>query len=429
MIINWFSPLPPAKTEIAAYTRRILPPLCEQVEVRLWTSEKTWDRSLQEYCEVCSFSPDSPPWERIGSADVSFYNLGNNGRFHDDIWAVSEQQPGVAIVHDPCLHDLVAFRYQGRRKDRESYLRLLRSVHGAEGVRLGAQFWDGLLPPAELAEKCPCTPALVATAIAALVHTDEARKAILAAGGPPTVFSPLPYGSVAPPPSRSVHPPPWRLLVFGHLGSNRCLDAILRALATSHYRDLFSLDICGELHDATAARGISEFGLESQVKLRGYLSEENLDSALLKADLAINLRYPTMGEVSASQLRIWSRALPSIVTRVGWYAEIPEGAALFVQPGDEISDLHGHLKALSEDPESLAVGKAGYDYLIKEHGTSRYIEQVLSLARDASQLRLRRAGLRCADRLGKVLGSCAEPHAAERYLDRCTQIVWDLVCQ
>ena len=41
----------------------------------------------------------------------------------------------------------------------------------------------------------------------------------------------------------------------------------------------------------------------------------------LNLELLINLRYPTMGEASLSQLRIWRHALPSMVTQVGWHEE------------------------------------------------------------------------------------------------------------
>ena len=55
-------------------------------------------------------------------------------------------------------------------------------------------------------------------------------------------------------------------------------------------------------------------GLRERVTFHGYVSEAELEAALDDADLAVNLRYPTMGEASGSQLRIWDHALPSLVT-------------------------------------------------------------------------------------------------------------------
>lgn len=54
---------------------------------------------------------------------------------------------------------------------------------------------------------------------------------------------------------------------------------------------------------------------------------------LAHSDMALNIRYPSMEEASFSQLRIWEHALPAIVTRVGWYATLPEDVVFFVRPG------------------------------------------------------------------------------------------------
>ena len=49
-VIHWVSPLLPAETDIAHYTRRILPALCARADVTLWTDATTWDRELDRFC-------------------------------------------------------------------------------------------------------------------------------------------------------------------------------------------------------------------------------------------------------------------------------------------------------------------------------------------------------------------------------------------
>ncbi len=39
MKINWFSPLPPARTDIAEYTVRVLPGLIKNCQLELWTDQ------------------------------------------------------------------------------------------------------------------------------------------------------------------------------------------------------------------------------------------------------------------------------------------------------------------------------------------------------------------------------------------------------
>ena len=62
--------------------------------------------------------------------------------------------------------------------------------------------------------------------------------------------------------------------------------------------------------------------MERLVKIHGYVRD--LDERLAEADLAVNLRYPSMGEASAAQLRIWDHALPSLVTERGGIASFRE---------------------------------------------------------------------------------------------------------
>ena len=62
---------------------------------------------------------------------------------------------------------------------------------------------------------------------------------------------------------------------------------------------------------------VEELRLQDIVTLHGFVPAEALEAALASAHLAINFRFPTMGEASVSQLQIWDHALPSLVTRVG----------------------------------------------------------------------------------------------------------------
>ena len=50
--INWFSPLPPARTGIADYTFGILPELSRRAEVTLWTDRTGWDPALEQYAAL-----------------------------------------------------------------------------------------------------------------------------------------------------------------------------------------------------------------------------------------------------------------------------------------------------------------------------------------------------------------------------------------
>jgi hypothetical protein len=75
--------------------------------------------------------------------------------------------------------------------------------------------------------------------------------------------------------------------VFGYINRNRRLGPVLEALAGLAERNLFRLDIYGELWDpVSVAATIERLGLDDIVHLRGFLPEQAVPRAFADADLA-----------------------------------------------------------------------------------------------------------------------------------------------
>ena len=205
------------------------------------------------------------------------------------------------------------------------------------------------------------------------------------------------------------------MIIFGHIGRNRRLDAVLEALAQLPQRDLFQLDIYGEIDDPKTLRHrIQTLNLRDTVRVHGYAPAAELDHALSMASLAINLRYPTMGEASASQLRIWEHALPSLVTRVGWYASLPADAVAHVRPDNEVADIRSHLETFLQDPDRFArMGQHGRRLVETEHHPKAYVNTILSLVENAREFKLRRAAFDLAQRAGTIMGSWSKEMTAD----------------
>jgi glycosyltransferase involved in cell wall biosynthesis len=209
----------------------------------------------------------------------------------------------------------------------------------------------------------------------------------------PVCYVPLPY-AVSPitrqGASETVKPktnqPPYTLIAFGYMGSNRRIDAVLQALNRFPDREKFRLSIYGKLDNEGHIRSlVSSLGLINIVRIHGFVPEKELELALSQAHLAVNLRYPTMGEASGSQLRIWYHNLPSLVSNVGWYADIPEDATAFVRPEREIEDICKHLGAFIENPEGYAkMGKAGRRILDEHHDPVKYAQAIIAFAKRVS---------------------------------------------
>jgi glycosyltransferase involved in cell wall biosynthesis len=416
MKINWFCPLPPAKTSIADdYLVGILPSLSKQSELTLWTDQSSWDRSLENFANVRRYDPRRISWPDLNHADVTFYNIGNNHLFHASIWQVSRRHPGIVVLHDLRVHNFFDSLYRGQWRDLAGYLAAMKRYYGDEGLRAAKEFVNsGGINIDFMTEHYPLTPLALENCLAVVVHTQEAFAQVEAMREWPVAFASLPRTLPShDAPHRNEHDgvrpvnPPYRLIMFGYMGRNRRLDAVLEALCTLPERDSFQLDIFGEIADGRSLRGrIRKLDLGRLVQLHGYTPETELNKVLQTSHLAINLRYPTMGEASGSQLRIWYHALPSLVTEVGWYSSLPRDTVAHVRPEHEIADIQAYLQAFLKDPERFAkMGQRGWRTLREQHDPERYVRTILDLAPSARQFKVRKSAYDLARRAGTAMGS------------------------
>ncbi|MFY9620116.1 MAG: glycosyltransferase [Pyrinomonadaceae bacterium] len=400
MKLNWFSPLPPAKSGIAVdFFRTILPALVSRADVTLWTDQSEWASSLEKHARVRTFRLNEMPWVELNRADVTFFNLGNNHLFHGTIWEVSRRLAGVTILHDLRLDE---FFLNWRPNDLS---------FGNRAVGTAEQ-------PTDLAFA-------LENSLGVVVHTSDAYDRLNAlnrwiVAHIPLAFS-LPQSAHGSRPTRAPTAP-YRLILFGFIHQNRRLPALLEALGTLPEKDQFKLDIYGELWSPELVeRAIADFGLKKHVRIRGFVSEDALDAALASADIAINLRYPS-AEASGSQLRIWSHELPSIVTRAGWFAELPDTAVLHVSPDNEVEDIQKHLRVFVADPAQFQqMGREGKRFLYPTHAPETYVEALLNLARQVIEFRPRSAAHYLARTTGERLSPWIDSITSDEPLRRVAE--------
>src|SRR5436190_4717339 len=110
--IAWFSPFPPTRSGIAAYSAELLPQLRERFVIDSYPESAAhdfvWRMRRQPY-------------------DLVVYQLGN-APCHDYMWAYLVRYPGLVVLHDARLHHARARQLlQQRRHD--DYRRELRYDH------------------------------------------------------------------------------------------------------------------------------------------------------------------------------------------------------------------------------------------------------------------------------------------------------------
>src|SRR5919202_1759769 len=155
MLLNWFSPLPPAKTDIAHYTARLLPALRKRAEIILWADQAEWDAGLESYAEVRRYQPEHMPWVELNHGDMSIYHIGNNRLFHGAVWQVNRRHPGVVVLHDLCLHNFFAGLYRDQWRDHDGYVRQMERHYCHVGRQDAEAFWGGQLTIEHMMERYP----------------------------------------------------------------------------------------------------------------------------------------------------------------------------------------------------------------------------------------------------------------------------------
>ena len=387
--LNFFSPLPPVLSNIANYTSHVVAELQSLADVTVWTAQPQTPE-FGDSVAIQRFTPNDIPWKRLQQADLNIYNLGNNATFHRAIFDVARAAPGLIVLHDTRLQHFFGHYSETPGPDRTYYLDSIRRWHGAEGLSDAHAFLAGEQAFDDLVDRYPMTLAALEGSLGAIIHNEADRQILAGQTRTPLFYLPLAYSG----PGAAERRRPGgtlQLIVFGFIGTNRRLSAILDALAGHSDPDI-QLNIYGAVDDAPAVEAqIAALGLQDRVRQHGFVPDAALTAALAHADLALNLRFPTMGEASGSQLRIWDAGLSSLVTRIGWYAALPEDAVFFVEPEREVAMIRDHLTALRRDPDRFRrAGERGREILRTQHSPAVYAGHLVAIAAQAKALHARR---------------------------------------
>ncbi|PHS19406.1 MAG: hypothetical protein COA78_00845 [Blastopirellula sp.] len=401
--IHWVSPLPPRETDIAHYSVRILESLTKQADVVLWTDTPGWDRSLEDICTVREFDPDrvmpadfAAPGGALQTDEAVFIHIGNS-LFHSGLLRLCHRIPSVVVLHDPAIQELCRGAVAEGLFSKDLYRQEMRRWYGEEGLKMADQFLSWQLPAYDIATVAPGFEVAFGCAVSVMTHTSSAFEMAKARAYLPCYQLNLPFRSNPDVEISRVRTGPLKFIQFGYIGLNRRLEQVLEMLAGLDEQIDFTFDVVGKVWDPDLINArIAELGLQDRVQLHGFVKEAQLDDMLARAHLVFNLRHPTMGEASGSQLRIWNAGAVSVVTKQGWYNDIPPNTAFQISVENEKQELQDIIRQVAQDREfGQSIAQNGRDHLLRCHGTELYAQEVVAITRrfkaDARQAMLARA--------------------------------------
>ena len=390
MKLAYFSPMRPARTGIATYSRELAKALRRRCEVTVFTQTENADPV--EGVEIFDFFHDPSVLKSLGGFDRILYHVGNNPWYHLEILKALTLFPGAVCLHDVVIYYLAAGLGKGGLlkelllDDPENAFRDLK--------RIEEESPGGDLLRYPTASKHPCVRGLLESTPHVIVHNETSANAVRALGyaGHVDVIPLLHYGDEQVPPSREESQKMRSSLgygesdvvfgAFGFIGPTKRLDKVLHALALLKDRGKASklrLLIVGEGADSLNEM-IRELGLETIVKKTGFVADDQFQTYLSALDALVNLRYPSNGESSASLIQAMSYGKPCVVTDDASFSELPDGTVLKVGfNGAEIEDIARVMEeVLSQPARARKVGKAARAYILANHApdavAARFVE-------------------------------------------------------
>ncbi|MDX1630530.1 MAG: glycosyltransferase family 4 protein, partial [Thermoanaerobaculia bacterium] len=385
------------RSGIADYSAELLPHLAKELEIEVYTTPRAVRRADPEEGWTTFPYRDFTPRDRRNRFDLVLYQMGNDDRHHGRIYELLLERPGVVLLHEFLLHHLIRERTLVAG-DADAYVEELRYSYGATGQAAGRRLVDLDLPLDVW--RFPLFERVVDRSLGVLVHNEFSRRRILA-GRPRTriaiVPSPVGMETVSSPGTpedrsslrRSLGLPVEGFLLgsFGLATPLKRLDVALRAFQRlrrnrpdAHYV------LVGPVSPYYDLEGLLSGGLGEGVAVQGRVDLDTFHRSMEAVDLAVNLRYPSAGETSATLLRLMALARPVIVTDHGPSAELPDDACVKVAPdGFEEPILAEMFEALAaDDALRRRIGDNAREHIRKHHhpeDTSRGILSFLTAIR------------------------------------------------
>jgi glycosyltransferase involved in cell wall biosynthesis len=351
MKVAYYSPMPPSRSGIADYSALLLPELEKRIDVVVAIPGRR---------------------RRNPAADIALYHVGNDAEAHGWIVDALRKRPGVVVLHDFVLHHLVV-GLTFARGDSAGYLAAMEREDGLVGRLLAYAVLDNKLPPLweTRPEDFPLAGEILGLATGLIVHSHYVERRARETGFTgPIARIPHPAWPIPELVPAAVDGDPL-FGCFGHLNETKRIAELVSAFAVLRERRPGTrLLLVGSL-----AVRLARLELPEGVIHRDYVPEDELWSLMDACDAIVSLRSPTMGETSGSAIRALSLGKPLVVSDVGWFAELPDDAAIKVPVDErEESTLLAALEALADPAVRAAMGERARELVEREHRLDRVAE-------------------------------------------------------
>ena len=426
--LAYVSPVPPLHTGIADYSAELLPHLARYYDVEVISDQdEVSDAWIANNCPIRaveSFRRNASSFDRV------LYHFGNS-EFHQHMFELAEQAPGVVVMHDFFLSGIVAHRdLLGSHAG--SWLGELYRSHGYGAAVERTTAKDC----ADVIWKYPCSLGVIESGIGAIAHSNfSLTLARHWYDSMPDRWAVIPHLRVAEGASDrgaakhrlGLEKDGILVCAFGLLGPTKLNHRLVEAWAQSSLaRDArCRLVFVGQNENggygARVREAIGASAGRERIAITGWVDRETFRTYLAAADIAVQLRTLSRGETSGAVLDCMNHGVATIVNANGSQGELDRDG-VHVLPDEFVnSELVAALEELLNDAERRAALGSSARKLIQErhdpeHCAKLYFDAIERFYREA---RYDERGLaRAVGSLGLANIPDTELHALARSVSR-----------
>lgn len=395
MRVAYFSPFPPLSSGIADYSAELVAELGKHVDLELVIADGYHPApELRAGNQVTNLS-DYLRRSKGKRGDIALYQVGNEPRFHGYMYREMLRRPGVAVLHEVMLQNLIR-GVTLDAKDTPSYIQAMRYGYGEGGALLARkEAYEGVtfdLWRYPLFERVVDVNRLV------VVHNRFSRWRIHAARPGARVRLVPHHLSLPARPSADAAAarerygvPPDALLIasFGFATQQKRLDRTLAAVRRLRHAVPNSIYLIGGevAPDLGLARMVEDVGSDGVI-VTGRLPGGDMIDLMRACDIALNLRFPTGGETSGTLIRLLGLGKPVVVNDVGAFSDIPDDCCVKVEiDGFENEVLYAILERLASDADlRRQIGDNARRWVTETHSMERSVTGYLVALEEALTL-------------------------------------------
>lgn len=413
--LAYFSPLPPVRSGISDYSAELLPALARHYEIDAIVDQD----GVDDQWIAGNIPLRKPSWfaEHAHEFDRVVYNVGNSA-FHEYMLEPATSRPGVVILHDVFISNLV--RYLGGKLGSSEWSRRLYAAHGISALRR----FPTMAESESGAKIFPLNLPVVEHATGVIVHSahaiDLVRSFLREDSG--AAITRVPFARrlggardrSAARQGLGIQADETLVCSFGRLAPVKLAHRLVEVWRRHGLADRPKLRLVfvGDLPQRSPYHQElrKAIGEAERIQVTGHVEPPVYQAYLAACDLAVQLRTGSRGETSASAHDCLANGVPLIVNAHGSMAEMPDDVVFKIPDDFADAQLADALTTLIDSPERRPpLGKKGLDFSRAHHDP----EEVAKLIRDAVEMfavdspngRMARLAREITDPAGGLVGS------------------------